>query len=384
MDLKKFYGSLIVFYFSDMALLIMVIWLSYQITKNPLLLGTMLFISIVIPFILKKLSKINLLSLNISNLMFVRIFLYLMAFILAILPPSLYGFIGLALISGVLGISILSNYESYNNYLVVHKMIDAAKASKYMQTVIQIGAFSGAMIGGALLNYLSFTGAMGAVVVLDIAFALICLFWAKTGVFCQIQHTAKNDSKPIQADEIFDKKSLYLLCSILGFIGIHIISFNLTTPILFQEIKQWSVQDFGLSSAFAGVGAFLAVFIKSNKNRCAMMAIALVVMDLIFVFLQIKAIAFLACFFIGMCINAIRIFIRQKLSLLAKTPSQASYIGQSSAVYYTLFQACASLLFGYILANMSDVSYTKAFLPAIAFVIALLYITITLKYKTAH
>lgn len=173
MDLRKFYGALIVFYFSDMALLIMVIWLSYKTTKNPLILGLILFVSTIIPFVLKKFSKINLLSLSVHHLMLSRILFYSIVFVLSALNPSIYSFIGLALISGLLGVSILSNYETYNNYLVVNNIVSANKASRYMQTVIQIGAFGGAMIGGMLLNHLSFFYSMASIVLVDIVFAII-------------------------------------------------------------------------------------------------------------------------------------------------------------------------------------------------------------------
>ncbi|WP_152411767.1 hypothetical protein [Moraxella macacae] len=291
------------------------------------------------------------------------------------LNPSIYSFIGLALISGILGVSILSNYETYNNHLVVNKVILANKASRYMQTVIQIGAFGGAMIGGVLLNHLSFFYAMTSIVVIDIFFAGIFITWIKNSDFLQINNKIANKN-PILTNQIqmLNKKYLYLLCFILGFIGIHITSFNLTTPIIFQEIKHWSAQDFGLSSAFAGAGAFCAVFLKSNTKHCLFMAICLIFADLIFVMSGVKIVSLAVCFCIGIFINSIRILVREKLSLLAKTTEQAAFIGQSSAVFYTMFQAVASLIFGYILASTSNVTVAQLFLPLTAFIVAVFYV----------
>ncbi|OOS22786.1 hypothetical protein [Moraxella lincolnii] len=374
MDLRKFYGALIVFYFSDMALLIMVIWLSYQTTKNPLILGLILCISTIIPFLLKRISKINLLSLSIHNLMLSRILFYSIIFILSALNPSIYGFIGLALISGLLGVSILSNYETYNNHLVVNNIVSANKASRYMQTVIQIGAFGGAMIGGMLLNYLSFFYSMASIVLVDIVFAIIFMMWAKDGYFAQIKIEENNNKQTVSQLYFLDKKQIYLLCFILGFVGIHIVSFNLTTPIIFQEVKQWTAQDFGLSSAFAGVGAFCAVFPKSNAKYCLVMAICLIFADLIFVTSNIKMLSLAVCFFIGFFINSIRILVREKLSLLAQNTEQAAFIGQISAVFYTIFQAGASLIFGYILASTYHVNVAQIFLPLVALIIFVLYV----------
>lgn len=383
MDLKKFYGALVVFYFSDMALLIMVIWLSYQTTKNPFMLGLMLFVSTIIPFVLKKLSKINLLSLPPHHLMLSRILFYLIVFILSALNPSVYSFIGLAIVSGMLGVSILSNYETYNNYLVMNGSVSANKASRYMQTVIQIGAFGGAMIGGMLLNHLSFFYSMASIVLVDIAFAIIFMIWAKNGEFSQINNQAVDNNKKIVNRAVFlDKKHIYLLCVMLGFVGVHIISFNLTTPIIFQEIKQWTAQDFGLSSAFAGIGAFCAVFLKSNTKNCLVMAMCLIFADLIFVMSSMKILSLAICFFIGFFINSIRILIREKLSLLAKDIEQANFIGQSSAVFYTIFQAIASLVFGYILASVQNVNTAQIFLPLMAVIITVFYVGMLFMNKT--
>ena len=376
MDLRKFYGALIVFYFSDMALLIMVIWLSYKTTKNPLILGLILFVSTIIPFILKKFSKINLLSLSVHHLMLSRILFYSIVFVLSALNPSIYSFIGLALISGLLGVSILSNYETYNNYLVVNNIVSANKASRYMQTVIQIGAFGGAMIGGMLLNHLSFFYSMASIVLVDIVFVFIFMMWAKNGYFVKIKIKESNNNKQTVNQLYFlDKKQIYLLWIILGFVGVHITSFNLTTPIIFQEIKQWTAQDFGLSSAFAGMGAFCAAFIKSNTKYCLVMVICLIFADLIFVMSNIKILSLAICFLIGFFINSIRILIREKLSLMAKNTEQAAFIGQSSAVFYVAFQAGASLLFGYILSIIQNVYATQIFLPLVACIIAMFYIS---------
>lgn len=94
--------------------------------------------------------------------------------------------------------------------------------------------------------------------------------------------------------------------------------------------------------------------------------------DLLFVLMDNKIFAFLACFFIGLAMNSIRIVIREKLSLLANNQEQAFLIGQSSAVFYVLFQSIASLVIGFILANVVNVNITQVFLPLIASIITML------------
>lgn len=377
MDLKKFYGGLIVFYFSDMSLLIMIMWLSYQITKNPFTVGIILFISTITPFVIKKISKLNILALPLSALMILRIVLYVLVLALSAISPSGYTFVGMALVSGILGVSVLSNYESYNNCLVVNKYITADQAAKYMQTVIQIGAFGGAMIGGFLLNHLPFFWSIFIVAGIDIVFCVFYLFLARQGDFVKLDIWQQDTTKPtINAMGIkqhpLDKHRLWLLCGLLGLLGVHIISFNMTTPIIFQQIWQWNAQDFGFASAFAGMGAFLAVFFKGSASRCLALVLLLIVADVLFVTLSVKVWSLLACFFIGLFMNSIRIFIRAQLSLLAQDKNQAFTIGQYSAVSYTLLQASASLLFGYVLAKISTV--VQWVLPSVAVLVLCLYV----------
>ncbi|UNU73720.1 hypothetical protein LU293_02075 [Moraxella nasovis] len=101
------------------------------------------------------------------------------------------------------------------------------------------------------------------IALIDIAFCIFNLFLVKKGKFEQIQlqkqHSTTNHNS---FHHQLDRKSVYLLCALLGFLGIHIISFNITTPIIFQEIRQWTAQDYGLSSACAGVGLFRQFFEK--------------------------------------------------------------------------------------------------------------------------
>lgn len=389
MELKKFYATLIIFYFSDMALLLSVIWLSYQVTKNPIILGVMLFVSTLIPLMIKKFSKINLLSLSFSHLMIMRIVLYLMVFLLSLFEPNIYGFVALSCIFGILGVSIVSNYESYNNYLVVQECISAKDGARYMQTVIQIGAFAGAMIGGFLLNHLSFFWTMTSIVLVDVVFSLLCLYLIKFSFLDYNSNSNKNYLEESNKNQLsinklgLDKTKFYILCLAIGLIGVHITSFNLTTPIIFQEIKQWSAQDFGLSSAFAGIGAFVAVFLKSNFRHSLWIAMVLIVVDIFFVILPNKILSLMMCFLIGLCMNSVRILIREQLSLLATNKEQAFFVGQNSAVFYTILQSLASLLIGILLASSGNIAIAQIFLPlmAVLMMLSIAYYVYILRVK---
>lgn len=62
------------------------------------------------------------------------------------------GFIITILLFGVVNILTLSVYETYNSYMVNNSYISSELASRIMQTVLQSGAFLGAIIAGVLID----------------------------------------------------------------------------------------------------------------------------------------------------------------------------------------------------------------------------------------
>lgn len=374
---QALYTSLIVFYFSDMALYMMIIWLSYKVSKNPLLLGFILFISVIIPLLVKRFIKaVNILALDIRSLMILRIGLYVLIGFIALFKASMISFTAMALCFGLLSLSIISNYESYNNQLVFLGYITANKSARIMQTVIQIGAFFGAMIGGTLLSYFDFSKSVLLIAIIDIISCFLVIYLARNWQF--LPKDNHPHPKEQSANISNDKRLFYLLCLCLSLIGIHIISFNFVTPIVFQDLLHWNAQSFGMASAFAGLGAFVAVFFRQSTRLCVMMSLLLVAVDMAFMWSSIKLLSFALCFLIGFFINAIRVSIREKLSSLASTTAQAQYIGQTSAVIYTLSQSAYSLVIGVLLLGVSP-QWAKSLLPLSAFFIFLGYLSITQK-----
>lgn len=371
-NLIRFYGSLIFLYFSDMSLLITIMWLSYDITNSPFFLGAMLSISAILPILLKKITnRINILSLSIKDLMKLRVVIYLsLVFISYFIGENIYGLTLLSILAGLLSVTILSSYEAKNIQLVLDKQIDKSYSARIIQTVIQVGAFLGAVIGGFILQSIGFKATILLISSLDITVCLIMYITEKSNVV--------NNNPPFtpQIVEMKNKKAIYLLSLLLGLVALHISTFNLTIPIIFQDINHWEITDFGIASGLAGMGALSAVFFKNNIKKLLFLLTIFVAVDFIFTFNKVIELIIPLCFTIGFCMNSIRIFVRETMISLAENTKQTSSIASISTLFYMLFQSLGSVTLGLLIGFISLDYFTQFLLPFIASLILVCFILI--------
>ncbi|MFU2081460.1 hypothetical protein ACLQ9N_02425 [Gallibacterium anatis] len=353
-----------------------ILWFSYHITQSSLLLATILAISSIFPLIIRKwITKWDLLHLSLKALLKLRIFVYsFIALFVFFFDHHIFTFIVISLFFGLLSLTLLSTYETENTKLVLRGMLTANLAARLMQTVIQAGAFAGAMIGTLLLDKFSFVFTILAISSLDIFICSIYYFF--------VENTREEISKKeIKIREKSISKQSVFICITLGFIGLHISTFNLTTPIFFQEIHHWNASDFGRASGFAGIGAFLAVFIPIT-NRKWLLPIGLIFFDLLFVMNTNLYLMPVFCFLLGFNINSLRIFLREKLILLASNDQQATYLGGLSALYYTLFQAIGSLIIGILISKQFGIlNLAQWGLPFIALLLWIFFLKMRGSYE---
>ncbi|WP_244393483.1 hypothetical protein [Bartonella tribocorum] len=139
---------------------------------------------------------------------------------------------------------------------------------------------------------------------------------------------------------------LKLLCICIGLIGFHICAYNTLATILFQSVKNFGSEYYGLCSAVAGVGAFLAAFIKIPRFEFILPALILGLADLIFSTTQSPYWAVIFCFFIGFSMNTMRINARKHMIEATRTETQAELVGSYSGMLYTLSQSAGYVILG--------------------------------------
>lgn len=366
--LKLFYSSLSFLYVSDMGAMIGIIWASFDITKNPLFLGCLLCISSIFPYLFKKIFSLNAVSLKQLFIIRVAIYAFLLLLSLSTYFESIYGLILTILLFGIINVLTLTVYETHNSYAVGNRYISSDMASRIMQTVLQVGAFFGAVIAGYLLSNFGYTSLMKIIAVYEIWANTLFLF-LKIGQIFSYQQKPKHTSIPFT--EKRDTQLIYLLCIPLGAIGLHITSFNILSTVIFQDINHWSSALFGYASGFAGVGAFLASLFPFRKITLVLYSIILIGMDIIYSNTAYPLLAIGTCFFIGYSINFIRISIRTiLLDLSSLNEGLSQRMGEFSAMFYTLCQALGSIVIGGLISKtMAGIEIAPLLFPVIGIIV---------------
>jgi hypothetical protein len=351
---KYFYALVAVLTGIDMAMMIALFWSSLKNTGSPLTLGVVLCFSVLLPFGLQRLRQRHRMSSNANSafrrMLVLRLGGYVAVFA-AVLLNALYhvlGFVMVALVMGVLGYLTTSALEALNTRFTLLAGIASEQAARWMQTAIQLGAFSGAALGGLLLDRLG----------IDLFAFSLCTTGVVTALasmpFPFYQAAESSDAidtssgkGPISTESQGtpqDAQRLKALSLALGMIGFHIGTFNTLTPIIYQSLNHWTAADFGMASASAGVGAFLAAVLPRIRTSDYLVALGILAMDAVLVFADVPLISIAACSGIGYGINHLRIGLRRQLIDLAATPGDADRIAAVSAFYYLLMQSGAPLL----------------------------------------
>ncbi|WP_144753070.1 MFS transporter [Bartonella saheliensis] len=359
----RFYGLVVLLYFSDMVLFLSNLWNAYRITSSSIFLGITMALGTLTPYLLKKSGLVHIkVSLQLGDLYKRRIVIYSLLLLIALFHyvDSPLGFIAVSISIGYLSLITLSTLETYNTKLALSGYINAQKASRIMQTVVQIGAFLGAALSGYLLEATSprgeaaeigYNGLIAAICIFDIIISLVAgyiIFRDKYNTKCTTNGLpSTTDKEPTlipQADKL--SLELKLLCVCIGLIGFHICAYNTLATILFQSVKDFGSEYYGLCSAVAGVGAFLAAFIKIPRFEFIFPALMLGLADFIFSTTQSPYLAVAFCFFIGFSMNTMRINARKHMIEATKTEIQAELVGSYSGMLYTLSQSAGYVILG--------------------------------------
>ncbi|TJZ64476.1 hypothetical protein [Chitiniphilus eburneus] len=351
-QLLMFYAVVALFTGVDMGLMIGLFWSSLKITGSPLVLGLVLCLSMLLPFTLQRLARRGGrgLVLDFQHTLVARAagFVLILGCALAGLFHTLYGFVLIALLVGVLGFFTTSALEAVNTRFSLAQVVNSEFSARWMQTAIQLGAFGGAALGGLALEGFGIDRfalvfcSMGCLAALTVLVSPL----GRLSVERAAGAAPTVPARPLSADAVpgVDGRLLRALCLGLGMIGFHIGAFNTLTPVIYQTLNHWTAADFGLASGVAGVGAFLAAVLPGARVPDYVPPLLILLMDALLVYSGVAAVSIAACFLIGYSINHLRIQLRRKLIDLARSPADADRIASISAFYYLLLQSAAPLI----------------------------------------
>lgn len=355
-QLLGFYLIVLLLTLVDMAFLIGLFWSSLEITGSPMALGVVLCFSVLLPFSIQKIftKTLALSRLSFRTTMSIRLVVAVIIFVL-VKAHALHGLSGFVAISTMIGLSAYftsSCLESLNIQFVLKGAISSDKAARWMQTAIQLGAFSGAAAGGILLEAAGVDHFASLLCYLGFAVsALVLLMPPAARILSDSPDSQATSHSTPPAARKGTNQAVYSACVALGMIGFHIGCFNTLTPVIYQHLRHWTAGDFGMASAVAGAGAFAAAILPKLRVPALIPALALIVVDGCLAFSEIRLLSIGACFVLGYSVNHLRIQMRRDLTDLAKTQDDANRISSLSAFVYLLMQAAAPLLLAMLVSD---------------------------------
>ncbi|WP_155628755.1 hypothetical protein [Burkholderia stagnalis] len=333
-----------------------VIWLSLKLTGSSMMLGLVLGLSVMIPFALERCFGNRVTRMSPRRLMLLRggASLVMLGAIATGLASRVEGFLFVALIVGVVDYFTITVFESQNARIVVLGSVSAERASRWLQTAIQLGSFGGAMLGGVLLEKMNGQLFMGGVMVASL---LLCPALLAMPVFgaTNDQDTpsdASVHSNPSNAGALSIGRSgvtVWLVC--IALFGLQVGAFNSMIPIVFQGVRNWDAAMYGLASGLAGLGAFSAAVLPSLRMPRAFAPTLLVLCNILVVQAPWPPLAALASLIWGYVFNHMRIHVRQQLLTSARNESEADWIGSRSAYAGLSMQAIGPLVLTTLVTN---------------------------------
>ncbi|MDO8954601.1 MAG: MFS transporter [Gammaproteobacteria bacterium] len=279
---------------------------------------------------------------------------------LGLLVASKHQALWLLYFSGMLFtvISFLSQItvEAIIGQEVLSGRLSSNKASRILQTALQISAFLGAALTGFVLNF----GGMAAVLAVNaVTYASGML------IFFTLRHTAalhadnQKDQKPAHEQLSLNKHRLVLWLSFIGlcFLMLQVSAFNFLVPLIAQHEKAWTATEFGFIDALAGLGAFMCTLLSTERGWKSMLwAMAFLIIpisDAAFHFGSNAYWVAIAAGFIGFFANIFRIKMRELIYDSVSTAKQIMDWAGRITVMSTLLKAGAPLILAFIVLKPS-------------------------------
>jgi hypothetical protein len=338
-----FYPAVTLFMMVDAAIIIVMVWNSLKIADSAFVMGMTLCVAAIIPHALERLlERKRALKRSVKRLAAIRLAALLGVLGLAWgdLGSSIEGFMAMAFMVGTIDYFTISTLEAKNVKLVLDGHVSSELSSRLMQTSIQIGAFSGSFIGGAVVDRFAVDTAVMLLATAGIVALTLCAFISDIGG----ADKAKTQVAACAYAAVAITPEVKKFIAALAMIGFHIGAFNCLVPIVYQKLNGWDATQFGLVGGLAGLGAFLGAFLPRIARSDHLYLALIVLADAAIVFSP-QALAIYPCAFaLGFSMNQLRIALRKKLIELADTEAMAGTIAARSSFYYLMLLGAAPLV----------------------------------------
>ncbi len=289
------------------------------------------------------------------------------------------------MIFAILSFLTMITVEAIMGEEVLHGRLSSNKASRILQTAIQISAFLGASIAGFVLSI----GNMKSVLIVNaMTYASGALFFILLSRHIKSKNNIKQSSND-SSNKLFRVTHTGILwVSLIGLaiLTLQISAFNFLVPFISQYEKAWTATEFGYIDAAAGLGAFFCTFVMTERGYLSYIwlfsFIGILIGDCLFRFLNNPYYVAVGVFFLGFFVNAFRIKLREFMyESVSSTNEILLWTGRMTAMN-AFIKAVSPLALAFITLKPTQNFMILGFLITLCFIlIEVIYFTVSGTYR---
>lgn len=326
------------------------IWSGAQAGQSPLVLGIVLFVMNIVPFVAQKCvpplaSQIS--ARPLRTLVRVRLLGVPVALAGYFIIPDNAGGSLILIAAGLAFVTFISQQalETYMGQLTVAGRLDAGSAARLSQAALQGGVFAGNAAAGVVI---ATVGTPYVYVLIGLLFLTsIGLTGFRDTDDVQPRSTEQAPSSPLGGSG----RVGWMLVACMSLLAIQMMGFNYFVPVIFESRPALTAAHYGFVSAAAGIGALLATTIAMQNSALVIaMAMVVVVSNAILGHSTHIALWLTSGFMIGFGFNLARVRVRQLLFETLRDRSDAAVWGGRITIGFRSTAALAPLGFGALMA----------------------------------
>lgn len=346
----------------DSLITVSLIWLIIHFGGDTRILGMVLFINTLLPFLGQKIFNKNCLNTNLNpNQKFIQtriigaIFSLILAVIFVFYNKNIILYMSASIFTII---NFFSNQylEAIFGTMVFKKFMDANTAARIQQTSLQLSVLLGSTLVGFIINYHGFLGIL-LVNILTYIYGAIGMLYNDNLAFLKDKIPIKDINITPKNVESFNYINIENCFFILTILAIVLYSFNFLLPFLSQLDKKWSAIQFGIIDALGAVGAFTSVLavgkIMSSTFFYKISYFILILSLFSFFFIKQPIQAIGLSFLFGFSLNCLRIKMRERILNAVTSTQMALKYGRNITAINMLTRSLIPLSLGFIISKVS-------------------------------
>jgi hypothetical protein len=373
MSINRIFFMLINVYICDTLVTYSISWNILSFSNTTLPLALCLCLSASIPFLMQKILRENKFHFNRSprvSLIFLSALGILISFSFLLLDfRHLYANYLLIVITKIIFFLVIQLIESIIAIDVLKQHVSAEFAAKNSSACINIAGLGAALISGVGMSI----GGIKATIIISILLLIFLLFTS---------YSLEIKNEVIEISVINEQKNkvptmnitLFYILAIFILLSFSTVGINLYLVELLQKELNWSVLDYGILDAIAGIGGIVGAYILTIPKMNVLNKLAFIILPISFLGVSLSKSFFLvgiSLFFWGISMTTYVLKGKNMAYLLASSEDEATNISGNIVFVKTISNAVIPILMSAIFIDCSP-SISLLYIALFIFVVLIL------------